>query len=150
MIEDFAAGRGRRLGIDLNGYRRPVNAAGRADVDDLRFGYGAVRHDCEISPPGQNISRAPVHFDDPTVRAALEIDPVTGPVRPAETQHDAGEHVAQGTLQGKTEDYGNSARRRQQTLDREIEDIGDNGKDRGKINETREQVLKQLSSRGLR
>ena len=88
---------------------------------------------------------APVHFDDPTVGAALEIDPVTGPVRPAETQHDAGEHVAQGTLQGKTEDYGNSARRRQQTLDREIEDIGDNGKDRGKINETREQVLKQLA-----
>jgi hypothetical protein len=76
---------------------------------------------------------------------ALEIDPVSGPVWPAETQHDAGEHVAQGALQGKTEDYGSNARCRQQTLDREIEDIGDNGKDRGKINETREQVLKQLS-----
>jgi hypothetical protein len=31
--------------------RKVDGAAGRADVDDLRFGDGAVRHDGKISPP---------------------------------------------------------------------------------------------------
>src|SRR6185437_2582357 len=112
-----------------------MNAGGRADVYDLRFSYGAIRNDSEIPPSGQNVCRAPIHLDDASIHSSFEIDPIAGPIGPAEVQHKAGKQVAQRALKGEAENDGDAARGRKQTLDGQIEDIGDDGEDSGEINE---------------
>src|SRR6516164_10094121 len=83
MLENLAAPRRRCLGIDLNGYGRPMKTARGTDVDDLRLRDGAVGQDRQIASRRQDVGRAPVQLDDPTVSAAFDADPIAGPVRPA-------------------------------------------------------------------
>ena len=143
--EKLGAGRRCRLSVELDGDRHAVNAGRRADIDDFRLGNGAVRNDRQVSPSGQDVCRTPVYFDNAAVRAAVETDPVTRPIRPAEAQHNAREDIPQGALECQAEDDRDHAGSREQALDRKIEDISDDGKEGGEINQAGEQVLQQLA-----
>jgi hypothetical protein len=114
-------------------------------VDDLRFGNSAVRDDRQIALPGQNVGRAPVHLDDPTVGAAVNADPIARPVGAAEIQDDAREHITQRALQRQSKNDRDGARGREQALDRQIEDVGDDRENHGEVDQTREQILDQFS-----
>src|SRR5215469_7290511 len=88
---------------------------------------------------------APIHLNDAAIRSAFEIDPVARPIGPTEVKHDAGEQVAERTLKSQTQDDGNRAGCREQPLYRQIEDIGDDGKNRGEISEPSKEILKQFA-----
>src|ERR1700758_221964 len=51
ILEDFTPHRGRRLPVELNSDGHSVNAARRAEVDNLRLRDRAVRHNREIPAP---------------------------------------------------------------------------------------------------
>src|SRR5947209_8077864 len=86
----------------------PDRCRRRADIDDLRLGDRTVWHDRKIPPPGQDVRRTPVHFDDATVRSPVDTDPVAGPIGPAKAQHNAGKHVPERALECETENDRNS------------------------------------------
>ena len=88
--------------------------------------------------------RPPVHLDHPAVGAAVDTDPVAGPVGAAETEDDAGKDVAQRALQRQPEDDGDNAGGREQALNRHVEHVGDDREQRGEIDQPGEQILQQL------
>ena len=59
---------------------------------------------------------APIHFENLALRAALDIDPIAGPVRSVETECKARKQVAQRALKREAEDDGNDARSGEQSL----------------------------------
>jgi|SRR5579862_900977 len=89
--EQFDRLRGRRLAVDPDRYRDAVDAGGRTDIYDLCLGNAAVGDNRQIAAAGQDLRCPPVHFDDPALRSAIDIDPVAWPIRLAEAQYDAGE-----------------------------------------------------------
>jgi len=95
--------------------------------------------------PVQNMGRAPVHLDDPAIGAAIDADPIAWPIGAAEIQDDAREHVTQRTLQRQSKNDRDCTRSREQALDREIEDVGDDRENRGEVDQPGKQILDQLS-----
>jgi len=73
----------------------------------------------------------PIHFENFALRAALDIDPIAWPVRSIETERKARKQIAQRALKREAEDDGNDARSGEEASDREIEDLGDDGQERG-------------------
>ncbi len=106
-----------------------MDAGGRADVNNPRLRNCAVGHDCEISVSSPHMDSTPVHLDDPALGSALKTNPIARHIRATATEDDAGKHVIQCALECETEDDGGDPGCRQQGLDREIEDIGDDGKE---------------------
>ena len=69
----------------------------------------------------------PVQFDNAAFRAPFNLDPIPRFVGVAETEHESGENVVQAALERETEHDGNYAGGREQALNGEIENIGDDG-----------------------
>jgi hypothetical protein len=88
--------------------------------------------------------RAPVHLDHPTVGAAVDADPIAGPVGTAETEDDAGKDVSKTALQRETENDGDNAGRCQ-CLVSTNRTRGDDREQRSKIDQTGKQILRQLA-----
>jgi hypothetical protein len=95
----------------------------------------AVRHNREISARYQKHALRTSSFNL-ALCSSLDIDPVTGLVRAAETENKARKHIVQSALKCKTEDDGNNTGNGKQALDRKIKHIGDDGEGRGQINES--------------
>jgi hypothetical protein len=72
----------------------------------------------------------PVHLVNPALGSALKTNPIARHIRATATEDDARRHVTQCALVCETEDDGGDPGCRQHALDREIEDIGDDGKGR--------------------
>ena len=141
--DEIRGDRNNRPGLHLHVDRDAMHSGRRAGVYDLRFADRAIRDDREIAFGGQNVRGAPVDLDDTALSSAFDANPVAWPIRAAKAQHDAGKHVAERALEGKAQDDRDNARRRKQALDREIENISDDGKQRGEINNPCKQVLHQ-------
>src|SRR5262249_2007550 len=90
--------------VELNRHARSMHARRRADIDDLGLRNRAVWHHGEIPLRGQDMRGAPIQLDDLAFGSTLELDPIVRSIGTAEAEHQAGEHVAQRTLQGEAQD----------------------------------------------
>lgn len=145
LFQDFGACCRRSVSVEADRHGHSVNSRWRTTVYDLRLGDRAVRNDRQIALRRQNMRRAPIHLDHPTVGPAFYGNPVARPIRSAEIEDDPRKHGTQRALQRQPPDDGYNPGRRQQTPNRQIEDVGDDRKQRADINRAREQILDQLA-----
>ena len=145
MMKNVNPQRRRRSSVELNRHAHAVNAGRRADIHDLGFCDRAVGHDGKIPLRRQDMRRAPVQLDDPTLRSALEPDPIIRAIGAAEIENKAGEYVAQRALEREADDDRDGPGGREQTLDGKVEDIGYDGEEGGEIDEAREDVMEQIA-----
>ena len=79
-----------------------------------------------------------------TLPAAVpSVDPVAGQIGPAEIEHDPGKEIAERALQREAEDDRQHTRGGKQSLDRKLQDIGGDRKQRGEIGHAGEKILQQ-------
>ncbi|GGG11876.1 hypothetical protein GCM10010924_46250 [Rhizobium wenxiniae] len=93
-------------------------------VHETRLGQRAVGKDNEILRAIDEVCGSPVGLDDPSLKPALEDDPITDRVGASEVESNTGEHVIQGALQRQAEHNRESAGGRNQGANREAENIG--------------------------
>jgi hypothetical protein len=99
----------------------------------------------KIALPCQNVGRAPVHLDDPAIGASVDADPIARPVGAAEIQDDAREHITERALQRQSKNNRDNTGGREQALDWQIEDVGDDRENRGEVDQPDKQILDQLA-----
>ena len=116
---------------------------GTADIGQAELGEKAVRQNDDVVRAGQEMRRPPGAFDDASLRAVAEQDPVADDVGPAERQRDAGEDVTERVLQRQAENDGNHARGGDQRADRNAEDEGEDRQGHAEIDDADDEVLQQ-------
>ncbi|MCY1176187.1 hypothetical protein D9M73_164500 [compost metagenome] len=94
-----------------------------AEVEDLGLGRNRVGDHRHAALAGHKVSCTPVDIDH-LAFGAVDGYPVIDLVRLGGVEHDAGEHIAQGTLQRQADNDRHGPGRCQQALDRQLHDIG--------------------------